>query len=114
MKPDLFLADLEEKPSRLAGLALRDARAFIGRPRLVLLLGMGSSHYANLVVAARMRELPVNNMYQKNVAIRIEDKTHWLSSLTEDGLTLRSTTARADEVSRWKPALLKRRKPTSG
>ena len=37
------------------------------------------------------------------VANRIEDKTHWLSSLTEDGLTLRSTTARADEVKKPGP-----------
>ena len=32
------------------------------------------------------------------VANRVEDKTHWLASLTEDGLTLKGTLARADEV----------------
>jgi error-prone DNA polymerase len=34
---------------------------------------------------------------------RIEDKTFWLASLTEDGLTLRGTVARADEVKRPGP-----------
>jgi glucosamine 6-phosphate synthetase-like amidotransferase/phosphosugar isomerase protein len=59
MNPDLFLADLEEKPARLASLAaalrenepwsdLRDVEG-------VVLLGMGSSHYANQVAAARLR-----------------------------------------------------------
>ena len=37
------------------------------------------------------------------VANRIEDKTHWLSSLTEDGLTMRTALARADEVKKPGP-----------
>jgi len=55
MKPDLFLADLLEKPARLRGLDLDDAWGFVAPPAQVLLLGMGSSHYANLVAAARLR-----------------------------------------------------------
>jgi glucosamine 6-phosphate synthetase-like amidotransferase/phosphosugar isomerase protein len=60
MDPDLFLADLEEKPARLAALAQRlratDPWAVLGEiDAPVLLLGMGSSHYANQVAAARLR-----------------------------------------------------------
>jgi glucosamine--fructose-6-phosphate aminotransferase (isomerizing) len=55
MKPDLFLADLLEKPARLRELDLEDAWGFVAPPERVLLLGMGSSHYANLVCAARLR-----------------------------------------------------------
>ncbi len=59
MNPDLFLADLEEKPQRLAGLAasLRVADPWSGLPTLqsLVFLGMGSSHYANQVAAARLR-----------------------------------------------------------
>lgn len=55
MRPDLFLADLLEKPARLRQLDLDDAWGFVAPPERVLLLGMGSSHYANLVCAARLR-----------------------------------------------------------
>ncbi|MFN8189822.1 MAG: SIS domain-containing protein [Nocardioidaceae bacterium] len=55
MNPELFLADLHEKPSRLADLRVDDAWGFAGRPARILLLGMGSSHYADLVAAARLR-----------------------------------------------------------
>ncbi|HEX6151580.1 SIS domain-containing protein [Nocardioides sp.] len=55
MKPDQFLADLLEKPARLRALDLADAWSFLTPPAQVLLLGMGSSHYANLVAAARLR-----------------------------------------------------------
>ena len=55
MKPDLFLADLLEKPARLRELDLEGAWGFVAPPERVLLLGMGSSHYANLVCAARLR-----------------------------------------------------------
>ncbi len=55
MKPDLFLADLHEKPARLRELSVADAWGFVARPAQLLLLGMGSSHYANLVAAARLR-----------------------------------------------------------
>ncbi len=55
MNPELFLADLHEKPARLAELRLDDAWGFVDRPARILLLGMGSSHYADLVVAARLR-----------------------------------------------------------
>lgn len=55
MNPELFLADLHDKPARLRELSLADAWGFVSAPMRVLLLGMGSSHYANLVVAARLR-----------------------------------------------------------
>lgn len=60
MNPDLFLADLERKPSALQALAARlrseDPWAFLGRaPERVVLLGMGSSAYAGGVAAARLR-----------------------------------------------------------
>ncbi len=59
MNPDLFLADLEEKPARLAALAdgLRgsDPWAALDELDTVVLLGMGSSHYASQVAAARLR-----------------------------------------------------------
>jgi fructoselysine-6-P-deglycase FrlB-like protein len=60
MDPSLFLADLEEKPDRLRALArLLDAEvpwaSVRERGSPVLLLGMGSSHYANQVAAARLR-----------------------------------------------------------
>src|SRR3954453_12219475 len=65
MAPGLFLADLEEKPDRLRTLAERleadDPWAFVGEldSPLVLLLGMGSSHSANEVAAARLRHAGV-------------------------------------------------------
>jgi glucosamine--fructose-6-phosphate aminotransferase (isomerizing) len=64
MDASLFVADLEEKPQRLADLAasLRagDPWAFLGSVDTpVLLLGMGSSHYANQVAAARLRHAGV-------------------------------------------------------
>lgn len=59
MDPDLFLADLEEKPARLSGLAASlgagDPWAGIDATDDWVLLGMGSSHYANQVAAARLR-----------------------------------------------------------
>jgi fructoselysine-6-P-deglycase FrlB-like protein len=64
MDPDLFQADLEEKPHRLADLAAslrRDkpwaALGDVDSP--IVLLGMGSSHYANQVAAARLRHAGV-------------------------------------------------------
>ncbi len=39
------------------------------------------------------------------VANRIEDKTHWLAALTDEGLTLKGSRARADEVTRPGPDL---------
>ena len=60
MNPDLFLADLEEKPERLRAWKLRGAWGFVTRPGRVVLLGMGSSHYANLVGAARLRAAGVD------------------------------------------------------
>lgn len=60
MDPDLFLADLLEKPARLADLAaaLRAEEPWaplgdVDGP--VVLLGMGSSHYAVQLAAARLR-----------------------------------------------------------
>jgi glucosamine 6-phosphate synthetase-like amidotransferase/phosphosugar isomerase protein len=60
MDPHLFAADLAEKPGRLAALAaeLREADPWAGladEPTAWLFLGMGSSHYANQVAAARLR-----------------------------------------------------------
>ena len=60
MDPHLFGADLAEKPVRLDALAaaLRDADPWTGlgdEPTSWLFLGMGSSHYANQVAAARLR-----------------------------------------------------------
>jgi glutamine---fructose-6-phosphate transaminase (isomerizing) len=59
VNPDLFLADLEEKPQRLSELAatLRDGDPWAGLDMTDswVLLGMGSSHYANQVAAARLR-----------------------------------------------------------
>ncbi|HEX4685622.1 MAG TPA: SIS domain-containing protein [Nocardioides sp.] len=61
MDPALFLADLEEKPRRLRELAgsVRDRDPWAGVVDTldvpVVLLGMGSSHYANQVAAARLR-----------------------------------------------------------
>jgi len=59
MDPALFLADLEEKPARLTALAasLRaaDPWADVGVGHRCVLLGMGSSHYAGQVAAARLR-----------------------------------------------------------
>ena len=60
MNPELFLADLREKPDRLRALDLRGAWDFLERPARMVLLGMGSSHYANLVAAARLRAVGVH------------------------------------------------------
>lgn len=55
MNPELFLADLHLKPAALRNLDVSDAWGFVEAPADVVLLGMGSSHYANLVAAARLR-----------------------------------------------------------
>lgn len=61
MNPDLFLADLEAKPAVLGRLAtaLSGADPWAGTPvrgaDRIVLVGMGSSHYANAVAAARLR-----------------------------------------------------------
>ncbi|MGH1565567.1 SIS domain-containing protein [Mumia sp. DW29H23] len=61
MNPDLFAADLAEKPERLAALATlveRDdpwAPAGLDASADLVFLGMGSSHYAGSVAAARLR-----------------------------------------------------------
>lgn len=60
MEPDLFAADLAEKPTRLAALAdVLDAEdpwaALPTDVRRVVFVGMGSSAYASGVVAARLR-----------------------------------------------------------
>jgi glutamine---fructose-6-phosphate transaminase (isomerizing) len=64
MDPAPFLADLEEKPARLRELAgsLRadDPWSPLGDVEgTIVLLGMGSSHYANQVAAARLRQAGV-------------------------------------------------------
>ena len=57
--PERLLEDVETKPAMLRGLAtaLRDGTGWpdLGRPRAVLLLGIGSSRYAAEVAARRMR-----------------------------------------------------------
>lgn len=56
MDPALFLADLAEKPARLRDWDRSGLWAFLPEPPpFILLLGMGSSHYANTVAAARLR-----------------------------------------------------------
>jgi len=55
MNPELFLADLQEKPDRLRALDLDGIWDFVPAEPRILLLGMGSSHYANQVAAARLR-----------------------------------------------------------
>ncbi len=59
MDPSLFLADLEEKPARLLALAdavrADDPWAAVGETRRWVFLGMGSSHFAGQVAAARLR-----------------------------------------------------------
>lgn len=56
MDPALFLADLAEKPTRLRDWDRRGLWGFISKkPPMILLLGMGSSHYANTIAAARLR-----------------------------------------------------------
>ncbi len=61
MNPELFRRDLERKPEVLAALAqeLRGGDPWEGsgitRDSQIVLLGMGSSHYANGVAAARLR-----------------------------------------------------------
>jgi glucosamine--fructose-6-phosphate aminotransferase (isomerizing) len=66
MNPELFLADLERKPEVLADLAgsLREtdpwrSTGMTGSSHVVF-LGMGSSHYANAVAAARLREAGID------------------------------------------------------
>ena len=58
-EPQRLLEDVETKPAMLRGLAtaLRDGTGWpdLGRPRAVLLLGIGSSRYAAEVAARRMR-----------------------------------------------------------
>lgn len=60
MNPELFLADLQEKPERLRALDLDGVWDFVSSPSRVVLLGMGSSHYANQVAAARLRAAGVS------------------------------------------------------
>ena len=66
MKPEKFLADIERKPEALEALALSLGRenpwtpSNVDRGSHVVLLGMGSSHYANGVAAARLRAAGVN------------------------------------------------------
>lgn len=66
MNPDLFRADLERKPEVLAQLAsaLRAGDPWsgsgIGSDSRIVMLGMGSSHYANAVAAARLRSCGVD------------------------------------------------------
>ncbi len=66
MIPDLFAADLAAKPDVLTGLAarLRESDPWAGSGidagSQLVLLGMGSSHYANAVAAARLRAVGID------------------------------------------------------
>ncbi len=66
MRPEMFLADIERKPEALTALAASMGRenpwaaTAIDRDSHLVLLGMGSSHYANGVAAARLRASGVN------------------------------------------------------
>ncbi len=66
MRPEMFLADIERKPEALTALAASMGRenpwaaTAIDRDSHLVLLGMGSSHYANGVAAARLRAFGVN------------------------------------------------------
>ena len=66
MIPEIFLADIERKPEALAALAVSLGRdnswtaTTIDLDAHLVLLGMGSSHYANGVAAARLRASGVN------------------------------------------------------
>lgn len=59
MNPELFAADLQQKPAALRGLADHlsgeNPWANITPANQLVFLGMGSSHYANSVAAARLR-----------------------------------------------------------
>jgi glucosamine--fructose-6-phosphate aminotransferase (isomerizing) len=56
MKPDLFVADIEAVPAHLAALAdVVEHWPVLSSPRRILMLGMGSSYFAAIPVAARMR-----------------------------------------------------------
>jgi glutamine---fructose-6-phosphate transaminase (isomerizing) len=59
MNPDAFLADVLDEPATLdrvlATADVTELRAAIARARLVVLLGMGSSRFAALTAAARLR-----------------------------------------------------------
>ena len=66
MNPDLFRADLQRKPEALTQLAaaLRAGDPWsgsgIGAQSRIVMLGMGSSHYANAVAASRLRSRGVD------------------------------------------------------
>jgi fructoselysine-6-P-deglycase FrlB-like protein len=66
MKPELFPADLQRKPATLRSLADRLtaddpwAATPVRADSRIVLLGMGSSHYANAVAAARLRSRGVD------------------------------------------------------
>ena len=64
MNPELFAKDLARKPAALRGLAdlLADERPWpdLTPANHLVLLGMGSSHYANNIAASRMRALGIN------------------------------------------------------
>lgn len=67
--PGRFLADLEAKPDALRSLATSleadDPWAGVDDPRRVILLGMGSSWFAALVGAARLRALGIDAVAER-------------------------------------------------
>jgi error-prone DNA polymerase len=65
--------------------------------------------FRSIVMGARLMLIKGRVQLEKKsgiihvVAQRIEDRTHWLADLTEDGITMKGTFARADEVKRPGP-----------
>ncbi|HEY3738099.1 MAG TPA: SIS domain-containing protein [Jatrophihabitans sp.] len=68
MNAQLFLEDLRGKPDHLRALDIRESWTGVPQGGPVLLLGMGSSHYANLVAAARLRRVGVRAVAQLSSA----------------------------------------------
>ncbi|MBO0868046.1 MAG: iron dicitrate transport regulator FecR [Micromonosporaceae bacterium] len=82
MDPDLFLADLEEKPAALRELATTLAAddpwaGLTRRISRVLLLGMGSSRIAAMPVAARLRAAGIDAVAEYASAARLYPPDPW-------------------------------------
>lgn len=84
MNPDLFLTDLEAKPAVLGRLAdaLDASDPWSSTPvaaaERIVLVGMGSSHYANAVAAVRLRTHGVNataELASSDLLPRVDDRS---------------------------------------
>lgn len=96
MNPDLFLADLEAKPATLGRLAdaLEASDPWASTPvrtaERIVLVGMGSSHYANAVAAARLRTHGVNaiaELASSDLLPRADDRTVVIAVSASGGST---------------------------